>query len=62
MSISIWNSSCSAIPRSPGRALRQDAYGFDLAPLPQNLQLHAEETTIQRMHQLDVNITALQGA
>ncbi len=44
------------------RALRQDAYGFDLAPLPQSLQLHAEETTIQRMHQLDVNITALQGA
>jgi hypothetical protein len=33
--------------------LRSDTYGFDLAPLPESLQLHGEETTIQQAYQLD---------
>jgi hypothetical protein len=33
--------------------LRSDTYGFELAPLPQSLQLQADESTIQRAFQLD---------
>lgn len=34
-------------------SLRQDSYGFELAPLPQSLQLHAEENTIQRTFEIN---------
>jgi hypothetical protein len=42
-------------------SLRQDTYGFDLAPLPLSLQLHAEEKTIQRTFQLDVTESIAAG-
>jgi hypothetical protein len=36
-------------------SLRRDAYGFDFAPLPTSLQLQAEEKTVQRLSEIDVN-------
>jgi hypothetical protein len=38
-------------------SLRQETYGFELAPLPQSLQLQAEESTLQRTFGLDVSPT-----
>src|SRR4029078_2576920 len=39
-------------------SLRRDTYGFDLAPLPQSLQLRPEEKTIQRTFELEVSEAA----
>ena len=35
--------------------LRRDVYGFDLAPLPKSLQLQAEEKTVQRLSEINLN-------
>ena len=43
-------------------SLRQDTYGFDLAPLPQSLRLDADEETVQRTFELDVQGTASRPA